>query len=166
MPEVGVDHLGGSVSSVDRAVVRMGRVAARCCSVSPVERWRRPVVGLVGLGVVLVAVLADLEVGPVDGVAVLVDDLDPLEEPVERLALAHIGAYSRQLATAFELGPHPVDRLADPLGDLGQLLVEVLVGALDAPRPRPRPAAPGRPWRTVSAASAQLGGEVLGRSCR
>ena len=47
---------------------------------------------------------------------VLVDDLDPLEEPVERLALAHIGAYSRQLPAAFELGPHLVDRGRRPAG--------------------------------------------------
>src|SRR5262245_33070495 len=67
------------------------------------------VLGVAGLGlvgVVLVAVLADLEVGSIDRMTVLVDDLDPLEEPVERLALAHIGAYSRQLPPAFELAPH------------------------------------------------------------
>src|SRR5690606_3149515 len=102
-------------------------------------RWHpslvvRPLGGLCGPLVVVVLVLVDryLELAAVDRVALLVEQLDPLQEELQRLALPDVGAYRRELADALELGPDLVRGLAHPLGHALDLGVEVLVGALDA----------------------------------
>src|SRR5690606_5660842 len=61
----------------------------------------------------------------VDGGALVVDDLDLLDEPIECLSLLYVRAYRRELSTALELLAHQLEGLADLLGHLGELGGEV-----------------------------------------
>src|SRR3954470_11598993 len=101
-----------------------------------------PLVVVVGVVVIMVGVIVVVVVivlfsfthheGAIDGIALLVDDLDVFEQPVERLGLADLGD---------EVGDRVV--LLVGLANLGRLLadlhadarilgIEVLVGDLDA----------------------------------
>ena len=86
------------------------------------------IVVVVALVVLVVAGLRGLrrfEVGPIDRRAVLVDDLDVLDEPVQGLALAQVRAYRRDLVALLEREAHLGGGLVDPLGQLLQLSGEL-----------------------------------------
>ena len=63
--------------------------------------------------------------------ALLVDQLDVFDQPVERLALSDVGAYRGDLLSALELLAHLGRFLVEPLGNACEFLVEIFLGGLD-----------------------------------
>ena len=77
--------------------------------------------------------LGDLEVAP--GRSALPSSstiCDVVDQPVEGLALAQVRAYRRELVALLERQAHLGRGLLDPLGQLLELVVEVVLGDLEA----------------------------------
>ncbi len=82
---------------------------------------------VVMIAVVVVVILADHEI-TIDGLACLVDDLDVLEQPVERLVLAHLGDEVGDGIVALVGLANLAGLLANLQRDAGVLGVDVVVG--------------------------------------
>src|SRR3954469_3487061 len=89
------------------------------------------VIGVVVIMVVIVLFIFSHHQGAIDGIALLVDDLDVFEQPVERLGLADLGDQVGDRVVLL-VGLANLGRLlADLHADSRILGIEVLVGDLD-----------------------------------